>query len=409
MEERIQYARTKDGVSIAYSTAGEGLAVVQAPPIPFSQVQLGQAIPEDSQWWALSGSRRVRYDARGTGLSDRDVTDFSLDTMVSDLEAVVDDLGLQRFALWGFITSGPIVIAYAARYPERVSHLILWSAWARTSDVLQESQAKGLLALAQTDWELFTETAAHAFFGWSIGDLAHRAAVFMREGITPEATVAMIAALTDSDVTALLPEVRAPTVVFHSKEAPLPDISVARELASGIPNARFVVLEGTAAGSFPEEADSALRQFLGFGLRHPPEPARAAGGLATILFTDIVSSTEMTQRLGDAKAQELLRAHNAIVRDALAARGGTEIKHTGDGIMASFPTASGALECALAIQRGVATRGDASLAVHVGVNAGEPVAEESDLFGTAVQLASRRGCMRCARGSRSAASRALPS
>jgi len=109
----------------------------------------------------------------------------------------------------------------------------------------------------------------------------------------------------------------------------------------------------------------------------------------TILFTDLTSSTALTQRLGDAKAQELVRAHNSIVREALAAQGGTEIKHTGDGIMASFPTASGALECAVAIQRGVALHGESDLAVHIGLNAGEPVAEERDLFGTSVQLARR--------------------
>jgi adenylate cyclase len=107
------------------------------------------------------------------------------------------------------------------------------------------------------------------------------------------------------------------------------------------------------------------------------------------MFTDLAGSTALTQRLGDAKAQELVRAHNAIVREALAAQGGSEIKHTGDGIMASFPTASAAIESAVAIQRGVAARDDENLQVYIGLNAGEPVAEESDLFGTSVQLARR--------------------
>ncbi|OGO49894.1 MAG: hypothetical protein A2148_09385 [Chloroflexi bacterium RBG_16_68_14] len=107
------------------------------------------------------------------------------------------------------------------------------------------------------------------------------------------------------------------------------------------------------------------------------------------------SSTALTRRLGDAKAQELVRAHNTIVRNALKAHGGSEIKHTGDGIMASFPSASGALECAVQIQRAVAARGVGAhghaplLQIHIGLNAGEPVAEEADLFGTAVQLARR--------------------
>jgi class 3 adenylate cyclase len=112
------------------------------------------------------------------------------------------------------------------------------------------------------------------------------------------------------------------------------------------------------------------------------------------MFTDMADSTSLTQRLGDAKAQELVHAHNSVVRDALGAHGGTEIKHTGDGIMASFPSASGALECAVQVQRAIAERSavsdqESALRVRIGLNAGEPVREEADLFGTAVQLARR--------------------
>jgi adenylate cyclase len=136
---------------------------------------------------------------------------------------------------------------------------------------------------------------------------------------------------------------------------------------------------------------AALNEFLG---DPPPEvaPSRQDVTVAIVLFTDIVGSTQLTERLGDAKAQELVRLHNTVVRAALGSHGGSEIKHTGDGIMASFPSASGALECAIAIQRAVeqhASDTGASLAIHVGINAGEPVAEEADLFGTSVQLARR--------------------
>ena len=114
-------------------------------------------------------------------------------------------------------------------------------------------------------------------------------------------------------------------------------------------------------------------------------------GLVTILFTDMESSTALRRKLGDAKVQELVRAHNEIVRDALKASGGNEVKHTGDGIMASFTTATSALQCAIAIQQGVASRAeeqpDMPLAVYIGLNAGEPIAEEQDLFGTSVDLA----------------------
>ena len=115
--------------------------------------------------------------------------------------------------------------------------------------------------------------------------------------------------------------------------------------------------------------------------------------LATILFTDMASSTALTQRLGDAGAQEVRRVHNDIVRGALSSYGGSEIKHTGDGIMASFSAASSALDAAIAIQRGVAEHREANpgspLQVYVGLNAGEPIGEEDDLFGTSINLAAR--------------------
>jgi adenylate cyclase len=125
--------------------------------------------------------------------------------------------------------------------------------------------------------------------------------------------------------------------------------------------------------------------------KRQPEPR--AAGLATILFTDIEGSTLLTQRAGDATAQEVVRAHNAIVRDALGRHAGTEIKHTGDGIMASFPLASSALQTAIDIQRQVERYGEehpeSAFRVSIGLNAGEPVVEEQDLYGTAVQLAAR--------------------
>jgi class 3 adenylate cyclase len=394
MEAHIRYASTKDGVRIAYSTIGEGIPLIQTPPIPFSQVKLATSMPEDRLMWeAMLGQvQLVRYDARGTGLSDRDVSDFSSDAFVFDLEAVADHAKLERFALWAFVTSGPVAIEYAALHPERVSHLILWSAWARTADVLNLPQARALLSLANMDWELFTETAAHSFFGWSAGEVAHRAAVFLQEGITQETWNRMLDALSDSDVTHFLPRVQAPTLVVHSRGAPLPDIGAARELASRIADARLVVLDGSAAGwVMADEAGAALSDFLNIDATH----VRAAttltpsGAPMTIIFTDLVSSTALTQRLGDVAAQELLHAHNAIVRESLAQHGGTEIKHTGDGIMASFPSASGALSCAVAIQHRVAAHNDPGLRVHIGLNAGEPIAEDADLFGAAVQLARR--------------------
>lgn len=138
----------------------------------------------------------------------------------------------------------------------------------------------------------------------------------------------------------------------------------------------------------------AIDEFLGEAKEAEPVAAPTVpGGFATILFTDMASSTTLADRLGDAAAQDVRRAHNDIVRAALAGNAGSEIKHTGDGIMARFATASAALECAIAIQRGVAAhkaeQPDSPLGVYVGLNAGEPIAEDDDLFGTSVDLAAR--------------------
>jgi class 3 adenylate cyclase len=397
MEPRIQYAQTTDGVSIACSTLGEGAPLVIMPNIPFGHVQLEWQIPEYRDWYQRLAEKRklVRYDSRGQGLSDRDVAEYSLDAWLLDLEAAVDHLGLESFALLSPLHSGPVGIAYAARYPERVSHLILWFAYARGSDYLRSPQLKTLRGLIAQDWQLYTETVAHAVLGWSAGDPARRFAALMRESATPEAAQATFAATLEFDVTALLPQVKSPTLVLHRREYPMMDVAVARHLASRIPNARLVLLEGASAGPFLGDTESVLAavdEFLGEGEEAGAGAEPAVGDVHTILFTDMEGSTTLTQRLGDAKAQEVLRTHNGIVREALKAHSGSEIKHTGDGIMASFASASKALECAIAMQRAFAGHNESAeepIRVRVGLNAGEPVAEEEDLFGTAVQLAAR--------------------
>jgi class 3 adenylate cyclase len=200
--------------------------------------------------------------------------------------------------------------------------------------------------------------------------------------------------------TDLLSRVTVPTLVIHRRGDAIVPFELGREIAAGIPGARFLPLEGRNHAALAdidvpvmETMTNAIQEFIAEGQAAPEPPAAAPSGLVTILFTDMEGSTGLTQRLGDAAAQELLRTHNAIIRDALKAHGGSEIKHTGDGVMASFPVSSRALECAVAIQQAFADRNesetDTPIRVRIGLNAGEPVAEEADLFGTAVQLAAR--------------------
>ncbi len=396
MEPRIQYAKTEDGVSIAFWTLGEGKPLLYMPP-PFTHIQLEWQFPEVRRWYENLAQRRklIRFDTRGFGLSQREVPGISLDSLVLDLEAVVGRLQIERFALLGYMHSGPVAIAYAARRPERVSHLILWSAYAEPTEWTASPQLQASRGLIDKDWATYTETVAHIVMGWSQGEPARRYAELIRESTTPDQLQAGIRTTLELDVRALLPEVKTPTLVLHRQQVPFPAMSTASGLAAGIPDARLAVLEGESLAPYLGDSASVLRAIDEFLSEGEEEAAGAPtpGGMVTILFTDMEGSTALAQRLGDAAAQNVRRTHNEIVRSALGEHAGREIKHTGDGIMASFTTASAALACAVAIQQGVAAhvaeQPDSPLGVYIGLNAGEPIAEDDDLFGTSVDLARR--------------------
>lgn len=196
-------------------------------------------------------------------------------------------------------------------------------------------------------------------------------------------------AIEQVDVSAELPRVRAPTLVLHRQDIPLPDKSVARELASEIPDAQLAMIEGQALMPLtPEDIQLVAEMFDEFtGVS--AEPDKRGGAFRTILFTDLVGHTEMMSRLGDERGREVLRDHERITRETLKEHGGTEVKTMGDGFMASFGSVAKAVECAIALQRAFAEREGEPLSVRVGLNAGEPIEEDGDLFGATVILASR--------------------
>ncbi len=400
MEPRIQYAKTEDGVNIAFWTMGQGPPVVYVSTPPWSNIEF------EAREWPMHGiiaSRctLIRYDHRGTGSSHREVDELSLDAHVRDLEAVVDRLELDQAILLGF--DGPITITYAARHPERVSHLLLYAAVARMADEYDLPRMRNAYAILDSgDWDMFTDSLGLAEAGWADSGLARDLSTFYRTCTEPEVARMTIEANAQVDVTDLLPGLTVPVSIVYPKESPITNINTARGLAAAIPNARLTIANSTTGWS-PEtqEAlfavlDEALAEMTGAPVPIVREPTSA--DTHTILFTDMEASTTLADRLGDAVAQEVRRAHDQIVRSALAANGGNEIKHTGDGIMASFSTASAALESAIAIQRGVASykqeHPESPLGVYVGLNAGEPIAEGDpegriDLFGTSVNLAAR--------------------
>ena len=390
MEPRIQYAQTKDGVSIAFSTLGEGMPYVEMP-YPVSHLQLSWEVPEIRSWYERLAKRWqiVRYDGRGTGLSDRDVTDFSLDAGVRDLEAVVGRLGLERFALWAPVFSGPVGIAYAVRHPEQVSHLIFWHSVARTTDLTGGPQAQALLQLANADWEMFTETFAHVVSGWSAGEEAHRFAAIIRDSMTQEGLQALMSA-PDIDVTELLPQVRSPTLVLHRREILLPPLDTARGLASHIPNARLALLEGASGGPHLGDTEAVLRaidEFLGEGEEAEPK-AELPEGMAVILFADIANSTALTEQLGDAAFRVKARELDTSLRAIIGESGGTPVegKVLGDGVLAVFTSARQAIDCAL---RCNANSEPLELQLHLGIHAGDVIREGNNVYGGAVNIAAR--------------------
>lgn len=400
MEPQVRYAQTADDVSIAYWTYGDGPVLVETPLVPFSHIEMEWQNPHIRRWYERLGQMVtvVRYDGRGTGLSQRGVSDVSLEAHVHDLEAVVERVGPEPVALMGVFHSGPGAIAYAARNPGRVSHLLLWCTYVSGADYWRMAQAEGLRALRQTDYLLFLRTAAHELIGWAEDGQSDLFAEIMERSVEPDEADRLIAATRDFDVTGSLSDVVSPTLVLHRRDLDWLDVSLSRSLASSITDARLVVIAGRsplpAAGEI-EAGGRAVADFLGLDLP-PLESGLTGGAIRVVLFTDLVDHTTMMSTLGDDRGREVLREHEQITRAALDEHGGTEIKTLGDGFMASFETASRAVECAISLQQRIDARnsshasiGQPALSVRIGLNAGEPIQEDGDLFGVSVILASR--------------------
>jgi len=399
MEQEIRFCKAADGVRIAYAASGSGY------PLLFvhgwaSHLEFWAKMPrrEETALGNLPQHLRFyRYDARGWGLSDRDVNDFSIDAKLRDVEAVVENAGLQRFAVFGASEGGPTAITYAVRNPERVSHLILLGTFAHQPLPQTPEEGELMKAMLMTikpgwgkDTPEFRQLWTARFMPEGDMEMIRWFNELQRVSGKAETVMALIGSIASIDVRDLLPQVQAPTLVAHARGDLACPFEGGREIASMIPNARFLPLESNNHLMLPGEPanDVLLKAILDFVGRPGQDetPSASPSGLVTILFTDMEGSTSLTQQLGDDRAQDLVRQHNTAVRDALTAHAGKEIKHTGDGIMASFPSARGAVDCAIAIQRALA---DEAVRVRIGLNAGEPVAEEHDLYGTSVQLAAR--------------------
>ncbi len=395
----IQYAKTSDGVNIAFWTYGSGPPLVLMPLLIGSHVQIDWSEPNRRAAFErlAAGATIIRYDTRGMGMSDREPIDFGPEAGVRDLEAVVDKLGLDRFAILNQHVTGDAALKYAAANPERVNALIhrVVLAVATQSDALRRIQL--IRPLMDEDWELYTQILGRLMAGWNDTDAGVLGSIICASH-TPASFKAVSQYLVSRAFSDWIAEIRAPVLLLHSigDEA---ESAVARQMASAITNCRVLAIPrlgyGASAeglgGPYPNEVGlTAILDFIA-----APEKAkvevRADTGLRTILWTDLVEHTKMMTRLGDEKGRDVLREHERITREVLKEHGGIEVKSMGDGFMASFGSVTKAVECAIALQQGMESGAGNmdGVAVRIGLNAGEPIEEEGDLFGSTVILAAR--------------------
>lgn len=272
----VRFAHTSDGVAIAFWTIGRGPPLVHTPPFPLGHLLVEWQNRANRAYYEKLAERHtvIRYDGRGAGLSDRDVDDYSQEAKHRDLDAVVDALGLERFALLGFGHIGSAAAAYAALHPKRVSHLILWHSYARTSDVTNLSRIEAARSLIERDWKVYTELEGYRVSRWAGGDMAHWYAEYVRESVTPEGLSAAYESISNVDVSECLKRIEAPTLVIARRASEVLPVDVARNLTASIPNARMALLDGTGVIPFPDVMEQFVAEicdFLGSATDRAPD------------------------------------------------------------------------------------------------------------------------------------------
>ena len=388
-----RYAKGPEG-NVAYQVVGDGPIDLVVVPGWFSHVDM---LWSDPGWKAFveelaSFARVILYDKRGTGLSDPVDGVPTLESRTDDLRAVLDAAGSQRAALFGYSEGGPISILFAASYPERVRALILFGTYAYGSR--EDDGSPG-----RAKWRAFCDTIPPMIDHWGEGrtvdwatpSLSHsslyRRAVgaLERAAMSPKmAHVTFEAVLTQIDVRDILGSVRVPTLVLHRKDEVIP-IEFARDIAARMPTARLVELEGV--DHWPGVGDvrsitGEVEEFL-TGHRHEHSLDRV---LATVLFTDIVDSTRRAAELGDRRWRELLEQHDEITREEIGRFQGREVKHTGDGFLATFDGPTRAVRCATTLAERMHALG---IEIRSGLHTGECEVRGDDIGGIAVHIGAR--------------------
>jgi class 3 adenylate cyclase/pimeloyl-ACP methyl ester carboxylesterase len=391
MEPQIRYAKTADGVNIAWYSVGEGLPFVWLPYGPYTHTQYEWTIAETREVLETLAQRvqLVRYDTRGFSLSDRGPFDYSLESMVLDLEAVVDAGRLSRFVLHAPLAVFMPAILFASRHPQSVIAVLSTGACSSGSDLTNKANYQSTLRLARENWEFARGSSILSQAGgWSETATIHQLASMLDASASHESFLSWYEAIAGWDVRDVLPQIAVPVLVANDNSGNnVVTAEETRRVATSIPSATFHIVP-PGRSSWTDVAAKFIADVISGGSTPQPQ-SPPESGLRTILFTDLVGHTEMMQRLGDDRGRDVLREHERITRELLKQYGGAEAKTMGDGFMASFTSVTKAMDCAIALQRAFAAHEGEPLQVRVGLNAGEPIEEDGDLFGSTVIMASR--------------------
>ena len=394
VDAQTRYARS-DGVNIAYQVTGEGPLDLVLVSGFISHLELDWEEPRSAHFLERlsSFSRLIRFDKRGTGLSDRPAGLPDLETRMDDVRAVLDAVGSEQTALFGYSEGGPMAALFAATYPERVRALVLYGAYAKRQDpdddypwaATRDERVEYAQAVErgwgdEGDLRTYAPEADEALARWW--------AVRGRAAASPGAARDLILMNSSIDVRGVLSAVRVPTLVLHRSGDTDARVEEGRYLAERVPGARFVELEGDAHLPWID-SDQILDEVEEFltGVRRGPAADRV---LATVLFTDIVGSTGQAAAIGDRAWSELLSRHEALVRTEIERGGGSVVDTAGDGLFARFDGPARAVRAAQAIIEAVRLLG---VEVRAGVHTGEVELAGDQVRGIAVHVGARVGAL----------------
>jgi pimeloyl-ACP methyl ester carboxylesterase len=351
IQPTIRYAKSGH-VHVAYQVFGDGKVDLVFVPGFISHLEHWWSEPHHARWLRRLGesARVILFDKRGTGLSDRVDRQPGMDARMDDVRAVMDAVGVERAAIMGVSEAGSLASLFAATRPERCQALILYGAFARFSSWFPtEAALQKFYRYADTTWG--TGASLPMFAPSMVGNKAFQEwwGKFERLGANPAACIEIMRRNSQIDVSAVLPTIHVPTLVIHRKDDVAVNVEGGRELAALIPNARYLELSGSDhipfVGDSPGEIADAVNEFL-TGSRAPVMIDRV---LSTVLFTDIVGSTEKAAALGDRRWRDLLDEHDKIIRTELTRFRAREIKSLGDGFLATFDGPARAIQCAQSI------------------------------------------------------------